>query len=100
MGCGRSPVAADSCLVARSSPIAASTTSRHSSRLSTVTTRAAGYSHMATELPVLSIRDLTVEYRVQTGLLSTRRVRAVDGIDLRIEAGQTVALVGESGSGK
>jgi peptide/nickel transport system ATP-binding protein len=49
---------------------------------------------------VLAIRDLMVEYRVQTGLIATRRVRAVDGIDLRIGEGQTVALVGESGSGK
>ncbi len=55
---------------------------------------------MTTDAPVLAIRGLTVEYRVQTGLLTTRRVRAVDDIDLRIAEGQTVALVGESGSGK
>jgi len=55
---------------------------------------------MTAEVPVLDIRNLTVEYRVQTGLLASRRVRAVDGIDLRIAEAQTVALVGESGSGK
>jgi peptide/nickel transport system ATP-binding protein len=56
---------------------------------------------MTTDVPVLAVQGLTVEYRVQTtGLLRSRRVRAVDGIDLRIAEGQTVALVGESGSGK
>jgi peptide/nickel transport system ATP-binding protein len=60
----------------------------------------AGFSRVTSDVPVLAIRSLTVEYRVQTGLLATRRVRAVDEIDLQIAEGQTVALVGESGSGK
>src|SRR6478752_1520631 len=45
--------------------------------------------------PLLSIRDLQVDFETDAG-----RVPAVRGVDLDVEAGQTVALVGESGSGK
>ncbi|TPP05879.1 ABC transporter ATP-binding protein [Rhizobium glycinendophyticum] len=45
--------------------------------------------------PLLEIRNLVTEFRTESGL-----VRAVKGVDLTIEQGQTVALVGESGSGK
>jgi oligopeptide/dipeptide ABC transporter ATP-binding protein len=45
--------------------------------------------------PLLDIRGLVTEFATEGG-----RIRAVAGVDLRIEAGQTVALVGESGSGK
>ncbi|TMB96332.1 MAG: ABC transporter ATP-binding protein [Chloroflexi bacterium] len=49
---------------------------------------------------VLTIRGLTVDYPVRSGLLTSRKHRAVTDVDLTISAGQTVALVGESGSGK
>jgi peptide/nickel transport system ATP-binding protein len=45
--------------------------------------------------PLLEIRDLVTEFRTEGGT-----VRALKGVDLTVEAGQTVALVGESGSGK
>lgn len=46
-------------------------------------------------MPLLSVSDLKTHYKSREGLL-----RAVDGIDLVVERGETVGLVGESGCGK
>ncbi|WP_052707500.1 ABC transporter ATP-binding protein [Streptomyces rubellomurinus] len=43
-------------------------------------------------MTLLTVRDLTVEFR--------SGVRAVDGLDLELDAGQVLGVVGESGSGK
>ena len=45
--------------------------------------------------PLLELRDLRTQFSTQEGVVS-----AVDGISLRIENGQTLAVVGESGCGK
>jgi oligopeptide/dipeptide ABC transporter ATP-binding protein len=52
--------------------------------------------------PLLEVRDLRKHFPVDTGSLRrTRRlVRAVDGVSLTVERGETLGLVGESGCGK
>ncbi|HWX50175.1 MAG TPA: ABC transporter ATP-binding protein [Roseomonas sp.] len=55
----------------------------------------------ATGEPLLEARGLTVDYPGRHRLLGrTPPKRAVQGVDLAIERGETVALVGGSGSGK
>jgi oligopeptide transport system ATP-binding protein len=52
--------------------------------------------------PLLDIRNLVTTYSVKHGLLdrAASEVQAVAGVDLQINAGETVGLVGESGCGK
>ena len=46
-------------------------------------------------MPLLRVRDLGVSFATADGT-----VHAVNGVDLTVEAGQSLAVVGESGSGK
>ena len=52
--------------------------------------------------PLLQIVGLTMHFAARRSLFGrpTATVKAVDGIDLTLEAGTTLALVGESGCGK
>lgn len=51
---------------------------------------------------LLKVRDLKKYFPVRGGFFrrAQAQVRAVDGVDLELEAGQTYGLVGESGCGK
>jgi microcin C transport system ATP-binding protein len=51
---------------------------------------------------IAETRDLKVWFPIKRGFLRrvTGHIKAVDGLDCQVKAGQTLAIVGESGSGK
>jgi peptide/nickel transport system ATP-binding protein len=51
---------------------------------------------------LLKVNDLKVHYPIRKGVFKrvVGHVRAVDGVTLKLHAGETLAVVGESGSGK
>ena len=51
---------------------------------------------------LLEAQDVRVNFAIRSGALRrvVGQVRAVDGVDITVHAGETVGLVGESGSGK
>lgn len=53
-------------------------------------------------MSLLSVKNLKIYYPVRSGLINRTKeyVKAVDGVNLKIEKKKTYGLVGESGSGK
>src|SRR6185436_11215158 len=53
------------------------------------------YKHSQFKMPLLEIKNLRIEFAA-----GDSHLRAVDGVSLTVNTGETVCLVGESGSGK
>ncbi len=53
-------------------------------------------------MKILEVRDLRVSFPITGGVLARKvaEVRAVDGVNLELEKGETLGIVGESGCGK
>jgi peptide/nickel transport system ATP-binding protein len=62
--------------------------------------RAGGGTPLAADASLLDVRALKVRFPVRSGWFGRKILRAVDGVDLRIQPGEVVGLVGESGCGK
>jgi len=50
--------------------------------------------------PLLSVENLTVAYRVRTGVFASKPLRALTAVSFSLRAGETLSIVGESGCGK
>ena len=50
--------------------------------------------------PLIEVKDLKEYFSINTGMLRSRPLKAVDGVSFSINRGETLGLVGESGCGK
>ena len=57
-------------------------------------------SDMQNKKPLVEVKDLKKYFDINTGMFSSRPLKAVDGVSFTINRGETLGLVGESGCGK
>ena len=50
--------------------------------------------------PLIEVKDLKKYFDINTGMFTSRPLKAVDGVSFNIHRGETLGLVGESGCGK
>ena len=50
--------------------------------------------------PLIEVKDLKKYFDINTGMFTSRPLKAVDGVSFTINRGETLGLVGESGCGK
>ena len=55
---------------------------------------------MADKKTLIEVKDLKEYFYINTGLFSSKPLKAVDGVSFTINKGETLGLVGESGCGK
>lgn len=53
-----------------------------------------------TETPLIEVKNLKQYFNINTGMLKSKPLKAVDGVSFYINKGETLGLVGESGCGK
>jgi peptide/nickel transport system ATP-binding protein len=54
----------------------------------------------ATDVPILDLIEVSHDFEVGRGMMRRGKLRAVDGVSLRLAKGDVLGIVGESGSGK
>ena len=50
--------------------------------------------------PLIEVKDLKEYFTINTGMLRSKPLKAVNGVSFSINRGETLGLVGESGCGK
>ncbi len=55
---------------------------------------------LAEKKPLIEVKDLKEYFMINTGMLRSKPLKAVDGVSFAINKGETLGLVGESGCGK
>jgi len=55
---------------------------------------------MSENRPLIEVKDLKQYFYINTGMFTSKPLKAVDGVSFSIKKGETLGLVGESGCGK
>ena len=55
---------------------------------------------VAEKQPLIEVKHLKEYFNINTGMIRTKPLKAVDDVSFTIKKGETLGLVGESGCGK